>query len=703
MQEKSSPVWISVTHYLKTAALLPQQRDELIARAMQQFLSCIPAAGTALIWPGRTGTIPWKIFYVGTKPTSMHRWLSARLHSSTEDVLTILQHDLTSKLPDMPLPIFFPLHSSSSASRALWVIWSTLPLPLSADVLEWLERVRTTLDALLEVENREEHYFSDNSLLYDRELVEALAHGDAHALSAFLSLTRVVAHADFTFWAKAHQDIVEITSHLGAKHGGFGFALARGHGVGGRVLAYGTPIVGDYLNSPYRDSSVSDIVDSEQVRTGIALPVRYNTMPDSSAHVAAVLYATRRTVTPFSLAERLLMQRLARLLEPLPLEAPTSSFFFPGVQQPSAEKAAWYDIVLHATRVEMVEAWAGHLIKGEVIVTGSDDQPYVFSHREQLERIRAARRNNSDAAHVLSLAAPGIQFPGQVYLCSSAPLPPPQWPDFFADLVLACNIVIARMEQAQEQLGRQREQWLQSLLKGKSPQYIEQDGYRLGLRVEQGQLWVIAWPKEFFQSARTARKRIVAESVILDSLKSPLIFLDDDIAIVLLEEQTTQKPSKVRDSLLKHCDPHPLWIVHGARYHSLSELKMTLTHSISIARKARCEEHTHYLLDIYAFGLDSLLENPRLTEDLNAFARKMLTPLLEYDATTSSHLTETFVLAQTLGSAQSVAAHLSVHVNTVRYRLHRAEDILGIEQTSPKEHTAMALAAFTWQRFQNKE
>ena len=610
MQEKHLMAWTSVTHYLKTAALLPQQREDLISHALQQLLSCIPAVSTALVWPRRNRIVPWKVYYTGIKRNAIHRWLSARLNSSVEDTLALLQHDLAGNLPDMPLPLIFHLLTPSSSPCGLWIVWTTLISPLPGDVIEWIERVRQTLEAVLEVENREEQYFSESSLLHDPELVKALAHGDAHALSAFLSLTRVVAQADFTFWAKAHQDVVEITSHLGAKHGGFGFALARGHGVGGRVVAYGTPIVGDYLNSPYRDPTVSEIVDSEQIRSGMALPVRYNTAPDKSAHVAAVLYATRRTVNPFSLAERLLVQRLACLLEPLPLEIPAPSFFLPGVQQLPDYKAVWYDIILHANRIENVEAWANQLIRGEVIVTDSDDNPYVFAHREQLEQMKAVRGNQPNATRILSLAVPGVQHPGKVYLHSSISLPPPQWPDFFADLLMACNLVIARMEQSQDQLGRQREQWLQSLLKGKSAQYVEQDGYRLGLRVEQGQLWVIAWPKAFIQAAKTARKRMVAESVVLDNLKSPLIFLDDDLAVVLLEEQTTQKPSNVRDALLKHCDPHPLWIVHGARYHSLAELKMALTHSISIARKALCEEYADYLLDIYAFGLDSLLKSP---------------------------------------------------------------------------------------------
>lgn len=705
MEERQSIVWTPATRYLRTAALLPQQRDELISQALEQLLICIPALGTALIWPCRDRKVPWKVYYAGIKHNAMCRWLSVRLDPSLDATIRLLQHDLPYSFPDMPSPLFLRLHTLPSFLCGLWIIWtdsfSTSLLP--GQVSEPVERVRETLEAVLEVEEKEEQYFSNSSLLYDRELIEAMEHGDAQALSAFLSLTRVVAKADFTFWGKAYQDVVEITSHLGAKHSGFGFALARGQGVGGRVAAYGTPIVGDYRNSPYRDPSVCDIVDEEQIRSGIALPVRYNTAPDHSAHVAAVLYATRRTITHFSLAERLLVQRVAHLIEPFPLEARPSSFVVPGIQDLSAHKAAWYEIVLHANHIEVVEAWASKLIKGTVIVTDRDGHPYVSAHSEQLERIRTSCSCRPGTVQVLSLAAPGIHLPGQVYLCPSGPLPPPQWPDFFTDLVVACNLAISRMEQAQNQLSHQREQWLRMLLKGKPSQHIEQEGYRLGLPIEHGQHWVLAWASETMQATRSAHKRMIAEDVILDNLKSPLLFFDDDMAIVLLEGQAPQSPSKVRDALLKHYGAYPLWIVYGTRYDSLPDLKMTLTHAISLAQKARREKYGEYLLDIYTFGLDSLLENPRLAKDLDNFARKLLTPLIDYDAASGSHLTETFVLKQTLGSVQAVADQMSLHVNTIRYRLHRAEEILGTGQASPKEHTALALAAFIWKRLYTLE
>jgi len=710
MEEQHPGTLISVTHSLETAALLPQRRDELISWALEQLLTSISAVGSALIWPCRDRTVPWKIYYAGIKHTAMRRWLSARLDPSLDATVRVLEHDLIHSLAEMPPPLLMRLHTLPPSPCAAWILWlapKTEP-SLPGAVRECIERVRQTLEAVLEVEEREARFFNSSSPLYDRDLVEALVHGDPRALSTFLSLTRVVAGADFAFWGRTYQDVVEVTGHLGAKDGEFGFALPRGRGVGGRVIAYGEPIaLPDYLNSPYRDSSVSDIVDAEKIRTGMAVPIRAAPAPEQQGPVAAVLYATRRTVTPFSLAERLLVQRQAGLLEPLSLAVRPPSFSLSGVQQLPDHKAGWHDLVLHANRIELVEAWASQLIKGVVIVTDSEQRPYVLTHSEQLEQICASRSRQPDAVLVLSLASPGVRLHDQVtatagliYLCPSIALPPAQWPDFFTDLIVACNAVLARMERAHDQWDRQRERWLRALLKEeKSPPFVEQEGHRLGLPVEHGQLWVLAWSPGTMQATTSVRKRMIAENVVLDHLKSPLIFFDDDMAVILLAGQVLRNSSRVRDALLTHCGAHPLWIVQGGHYHSLHNLKTTLTHTLSLARMARRDNNGVYLLDISAFGLDSLLENPRLAEDLDTFALRLLTPLLEYDAANSSHLTDTFVLAQTLGSAQAVAEHLGVHVNTIRYRLRRAEDLLGTDQTSPKEHAAMVLAAFTWQRF----
>ena len=192
---------------------------------------------------------------------------------------------------------------------------------------------------------------------------------------------------------------------------------------------------------------------------------------------------------------------------------------------------------------------------------------------------------------------------------------------------------------------------------------------------------------------------MLAENIVLDQLKTPLLFLGDDIGVILLDKHTEPQPSRLHDALFIQFAPHSLWIAYGARYHSLHDLKMVLTHSISQAQKARHEGRSEYLLDVQTLGFESLLSNPKLTEELCTFATKLLTPLLEHDRTKGTDLTTIFVLAQKLGSAQAVAEKLGVPVNTIRYRLNKAGNLLGIEETSSKERIDWKLASFIWISF----
>src|SRR5262249_41486838 len=148
--------------------------------------------------------------------------------------------------------------------------------------------------------------------------------------------------------------------------------------------------------------------------------------------------------------------------------------------------------------------------------------------------------------------------------------------------------------------------------------------------------------------------RMLAENIVLNQLESPLLFLGDDIGVILFGRYAEPEPSGLHEALLTLFAPHAFWIVYGAHYHSFQDLKKVLTHSISMAQKARQEGYNEYLLDVQTMGLESLLINPTLSEDLRNFATKQLTPLLEYDKSKGTDLTTTFVLAQTLGSAQAV-------------------------------------------------
>ena len=149
-------------------------------------------------------------------------------------------------------------------------------------------------------------------------------------------------------------------------------------------------VIEDYRNSPYRDPSITDIVDSEQVRSVIALPVHSRIGQERSEQVTSILYVTRRTVTPFSLAEQLLVQRMTYMLEPLPQPTRPPSFLSPDLSSALSQKAPWYKLILHASHIESLETWIGQFVKGTMIITDSDGHPYVSARTEQLKHLRAA-------------------------------------------------------------------------------------------------------------------------------------------------------------------------------------------------------------------------------------------------------------------------------------------------------------------------
>src|SRR5436305_4630661 len=93
--------WGEVVRYLKSAALMPHRRSDLLFRALQELLTCLPAVGTALIWPCQEKEVPWEVYYAGLRPESMRRWLSDRLDPSLDVTIAALQQDLI-RLAEMP-------------------------------------------------------------------------------------------------------------------------------------------------------------------------------------------------------------------------------------------------------------------------------------------------------------------------------------------------------------------------------------------------------------------------------------------------------------------------------------------------------------------------------------------------------------------------------------------------------------------------
>jgi hypothetical protein len=229
----------------------------------------------------------------------------------------------------------------------------------------------------------------------------------------------------------------------------------------------------------------------------------------------------------------------------------------------------------------------------------------------------------------------------------------------------------------------------------KTTPQVRREGHRLGLPVDRGEVWAMAWTGETVESANYSQVKLLVQDVALDQLGSPLI-LTDDVGVFLLAGPAHKEPSAVRDVLLRVFAPAPLWLVHGAVYDSFEGLRGSLLQAVTTIKRLRQENNEQYVSDVGSLGLHSLLADPELSENLTSFANDLLEPLLAYDSDKNSRLTETLALALTVRSTEEVANRLHVHPKTVRYRIRRAEEILGKDLNSPTDRTALSMAAFVW-------
>ena len=681
----------TVEFHLQHSGLNPDGRSAALRRALQEVTRVVRVAGTALIRPRVDGRGPWRTEYAGEREAEMSRWLSARLNNPYE----VMVHALKEEPPHLPkaAPLLIPA-SSGPFTRGLWILWPRTRSPQVSITTEQLESLRGGLESLLEMERKEQLYFRNADSPLEPQLREAIMSGDDQGLPALLNIAGLVTDADFTYWGEVWNDVVEVAWHLGAPDTGFGFELPVGEGIGGR--AFGSQNVfhiDDYLNCQYRYPGVSDIADKQSIRTVLVAPIC-----GPNAHSGAVLFGVRKTVAPFSLAQRLLLFRLARSIGPMSGTRSVSQFHFSSENTYMSEKRSELrKIVLGSNQASDVEAWLEGSIKGPAIITDVEGCPYVLSNTDRLERLHRSSMSEETTSQTVAITTPETSKRGYLRLWPSVPVPPAGWPDFLEDVAVACNVVIDRIERENDRLNRKRSQWLGGVLEQATRQ-LRREGYRLGLPVDRGEVWAVAWPRHVFEIEKQARLNLLMQDIALDQLGSPLIPTDDDVGVFLLGRPVKNEPSAARDALLKAVGPAQLWLVHGASYDSFEGLKESLSQSITAIKRIRHVDDEEYVSHVSGRSLDSLLTNPELSVHLDSFTNNLLEPLLAYDANTDSQLTETLTLALTMGPLAKVAKRLHVHPKTVKYRLRRAEQILDKRLDSPTDRTALNMAAFVWAR-----
>lgn len=692
---------LSAEGYLERAALDSEGRSDALRYALEQVVLGAPAvAGTALIRPRADDYGPWHVEYAGPSTAEMLHWISARLDDSFEVMARALRQrpPYLQRPPHLfdTSPLLRPLHPSVPMPGALWIVWSD-PKEQPSSPLEEFEK---GLETLLEVEYKERLNFHRADEPLGPELRKAVTNGDGQALPTLLNTVRMAADADFSFWGDAANGAIEFEWIVGAIGTGFHPELPVGQGVGGRSFARQETIhINDYLNCAYRYPSVRAEIDEQGTRTLLSVPLRGH-LPDTGA----VLYGARRRVSRFTPAQRILLSRLARSVEPLVGERPVSQFYFPSDDAYLSEKRSELRRILsRSSKVQDLESWLEKFARGPAILTDAEERPYVPGSGERFELLQRSSASDEAPPRAVALTSIGKSERGQLRIWPKAPLPPAGWPDFLDDVAAACNVVLDRAEHANDRLSRLHTRWLEEVMRTITPQTCR-EGRRLGLPVDRGEVWALAWTGGgAAESANRTRMKLAVQDIALDKLGSPLILTDGEAGVFLLGEPARGEPSAVRDALLEALEPAALWLIHGAVYDSFEGLHGSLLQAVTTARGLRRDNDGQYVSDVGGLGLRSFLGKPELSGSLESFATGLLEPLLAYDSKTGSQLTETLALVLTVGSHAEVAKRLHVHPKTVGYRTRRAEELLGKDLGSPTDRTALGMAAFVWANKQQNQ
>ena len=99
------------------------------------------------------------------------------------------------------------------------------------------------------------------------------------------------------------------------------------------------------------------------------------------------------------------------------------------------------------------------------------------------------------------------------------------------------------------------------------------------------------------------------------------------------------------------------------------------------------------MVDAAGLGSVELLLATAPAEARQAFRASLLSPLLDYDAAHGTELVRTLrVFLDCSGSWTKAAEAMFVHVNSLRYRMRRVEELTGLDLGSLADQAALLLA-----------
>lgn len=495
---------------------------------------------------------------------------------------------------------------------------------------------------------------------------------------------RLLLETSCSYCAVREGDMLHLVAHSGFRdpETARGWRLPVGAGIGGRVAERGeTLVVRDYQHDPRRERFSKSLIDAEGLRCSIATPIR------SGDRVVAVLYAAEHRLRRFTSGEVELItlfarsasaaltaveerETLARRLaahERAACETEVGRRLFQAVAPALAgEGGLEAALALLAERLEcgaFVRDPFGHLLVRAGEHGGAETVFPVRAGRRQLAELGITREAPLGQPERLCLEQVAILV--ALWLVKERAAlrdEPGSGSGFLSDLLhgrLGDEDTVARQA------------WILGVDLG-VPRAVLCVGLRAPARAEQADAVTYRTAEVLKRVARARRLEPVfdlqgRDAVLLVRVREPDASVRGVVAGVLDEAGALLGGVRLAAGLGCSC--------RELREYAESYREAAL--ALDIARVSPDEWRVRTYEDLGLYGLVARAVDPGM---LDALARHTLEPLLRADGEGGTHHVRTLAAYLHAGRhLKPAAAALHVHVNTLRYRLGRIQELLGVD------------------------
>lgn len=502
------------------------------------------------------------------------------------------------------------------------------------------------------------------------------------AVAAFaVSAAREATGVEVSWCGLLHDTVLTMAAHSGLRTVRMAteWSLALGVGVGGRVAAEGRALsVRDYRHDPRRAPTQKTMIDEEGIRAAMCAPLSVN------GQVLGVLYAARRDTYDWSPDELAVLTEIAsdssvaihRLLRRgAPGSAPDSTALLGGVNTM---------LRLQNDLAEVLGA-AGDLTAGVLLLrrrfglsvdlVDSDGQSLIGAERAA-DPIRYRASLPGRAGERLEVAGDReLSVDEQVAVRAAA---------LMFGLQLRANRASA---DAHRRAGRDLVDAL--ITRSRDPQALRSDAALLGVDL-QGSYHVVCLGARRSESGPSgeaiplsgAAVEQLERAVVAAHPGSLIVARNGDAVLVLPARPGARPQDRVRDLIQERTLPREgLAAGVGRRCTSprdFAEAFGEASLALDLARRQPDRGAVFTAADLGLTGLLAAGGSSRKT--LEGMVEGTLGPLLSADAREGTEYVRTLRnwLAQDR-HLERTAALLHVHPNTVRYRVGRAQDVLGLD------------------------